>query len=195
VGDGHGLVGVRNDVGLKIVYKGVQCRALAAHLAAHHDVAGVVTFEQGTDAQRFAGDGHHAGNAARVMQEHQVVNHEAAAGVRDEVVHLLHGGLEGLTRVAHLQGLNNRQTLAKRGVLGVHKGNFAVGVFLPQLVRSHAGVIVCAADAGGHADVQDVLAFFDYFFKAVEKFRHVYKRGRHLHIYAHGVEKGLALYV
>ena len=73
--------------------------------------------------------------------------------------------------------LEKQDGLRKGNIQGIHHNDFSVGIFLHQLLRRDADIVVAAAQGGGEGDMQDVEAFLQDALKAFPDYGRIVRHG------------------
>ena len=89
---------------------------------------------------------------------HQVVHGEDLADTGTQLRQLTHRLVQCIARLAACGGVKHLNALAQRGGAGVEHHQPPLGILLAQLTGGHHRRLVRAADAGGHAHVENVVA-------------------------------------
>ncbi len=158
LGDAH-AAGVRFvDVLDQVVGQGPD-GGLAAHgLIRDHDAAFLVPPQDGLDVEDGGDDRLHAGDAAAPLQVHEIVHGEDLHHVGPEPIQLPQDLLDIRARLLELLGRQHQQPLPQGRAPGVEGFDAPVGVLLPHLTGRQDRGPVGPADAGGHADIEHVVA-------------------------------------
>ena len=165
----------------------------AAHLFKADDLALVVALEQGLDLQHGTHGRGQVGKTPAALEIAQVVHREHLADAEAAVQQPLGRGVHTQAELAVAHGPDHQQPLAQRGAQRIDKPELAVGKLLPQIRRRDRGGVERAADAGGHADEEDVAALLQLLPEEIGIALRGDLRGRHDLPSAHVVIKGLSL--
>ena len=133
---------------------------LAPGLGHHIQLALVVDDEDGLDVQHGAHSGHRAADPAPLMEVVQIAHHEAVAHIF--LLFFQPGGVffDGHAGSPVHEGHRRQDPLALGGGKGVHQDELSVGEFLPELGRGDLHVVEGGGEAGGHTQIENVVAGF-----------------------------------
>ena len=98
------------------------------------------------------------GKAAGIAQVFKVVYREHLAHGPAQAHHIIVNLLQRIAAVAALDRQHHQQALAQRRAQRIHRTDRALRELLAQLAGSEFRLAIGTADAGGHADIQDILA-------------------------------------
>ena len=177
VGDEHRVMaGVHGQLAV-LVRQGLDGGPAAPDLEHGDQVAGIVHMEHGLDVQQSTHEGGRRADPAAPLQVDQIVHGEPVTEVEAGVLHEFGGLLQAGALPLLLHGEVHQQAEAGGGGEGVHHQDLPVRVLLHQSLGSHGAGVYGGAEAGGKADVEDVLALFYAGLKGLLKDLHVGRCG------------------
>ena len=185
MGNAYGLRLGRDNIFAVTLHKRVNGLAAAADLVHGDDRALLVALEHGLDVQHGGDDRLGVGEPSGAAQVHDIVHGEDLIHPPAHIAQRRRRFGKRSAALAHLDGAQHKNALAERGAERIDELDIAPGKLLAQIARGELGRAERAADAGRHADEENVFPGGEQRPRRGDEPVGVYERGRHHRAFSH----------